>query len=191
MRGSDLSYTDLLFAGATSAASVLIFSPAVDNLLDLEERRQERQTADVATVLTAMRLLRIAPSVFTCVDLHDAAHVRFFRLQKRLHRDPQPTALARVRTWASSSRLSKSRLAAKDEKAAKGKVEAAVKGARGDTAGGGADGGGGERDSEGYMHKIYAGGRAFSLRQTAIGTWQRPAAPAPAALRSATSLRSC
>ena len=72
VRGSDLQDEDLLFAGAASASSVLVFSPAV--------AENERQTADVATVLTAMRVQRIAPGTFNCADLHEASNARFFRL---------------------------------------------------------------------------------------------------------------
>ena len=88
VRGSDLSYEDLAFAGAATASSVLLFSPAVDT--------RERQTADVATVLTAMRVQRIAPNTFSCVDLHEVAHARFFRLAPRgLFNSPPSSPLLR------------------------------------------------------------------------------------------------
>jgi len=71
--GSDLRDDDLLYAGAKSASSVLIFSPSVEDHAD-------KTMADVSTILSAMRVQHVAPALFACVDLHEATNARFFRL---------------------------------------------------------------------------------------------------------------
>ena len=83
VRGSDLDQDDLLFAGASTARAVLVFAASVEEqgTSSMSSSHEvAKQTADCTTVLTALRVKHVSPSVFTCCEVHESANARFFRL---------------------------------------------------------------------------------------------------------------